>query len=249
MKPVPAAVREHWEASFEEQIARHAYNTAPVEAVVRTLSYYLRDRAPSGALPELHFLELGCGAGPNLIWLAEKGMRVSGVDITPTALTLARRNLERAGYRDRIGVFVESTVSDVPFRNGAFDGIVEACVFQHLAKGDRVKAFAEVKRLLKPGGVFVGYMLDAGHTVFQARQVDQLEDDPGTLILEEGGSRMYLTNIGLSHFYRKEELAALLDGFSVVDPCLTTYELPASEARKRGYTPYRQSMWTVLAIK
>ena len=32
-------MRDTWEASFEEQIARGAYNTAPVEALVRSVSY------------------------------------------------------------------------------------------------------------------------------------------------------------------------------------------------------------------
>ena len=119
-----AATRDRWEASFEEQIARQAYNTAPVEAVVRTVAYHLRDRGPADEGKRLHFLEMGCGAGPNLIWLAQKGITVSGVDISPTALALARQNLERAGYGDRVGQLVEASVSDLPFEDGAFDGVV-----------------------------------------------------------------------------------------------------------------------------
>jgi SAM-dependent methyltransferase len=240
--------RDRWEASFKEQIARHAYNTAPVEAVVRTVAYHLRDRGPAdGARP--HFLEMGCGAGPNLIWLAEQGMDVSGVDISPTALGLARHNLDRSGHGDRVRQLLEASVSHLPFEDGTFDGIVEACVFQHLTRTDRLRAFSEVGRLLKRGGIFVGYMLDAGHSIFRARQHEQLADDPGTLVLSDNTSKVYLTNIGLSHFFRAEEFAELFKGFSVVDPCLTTYYLPRSEAKKRGYTEYLQSMWTVYAIK
>lgn len=243
------ATKKLWEESFEEQIARQAYNTAPVEALVRTISYYMRERL-AGKNPEnLHFLEMGCGAGPNLVWLAQKGYRVSGIDISPSALVLARQNLERSGCGQRIGRLIESSVSHVPFEGESFDGIIEACVFQHLAREERKNTFGEVKRLLKRGGVFVGYMLDAGHTVFQEKQAEQLEEDPGTLCLADGSSKIHLTNIGLSHFYRKQEIIDLLDGFSTVDPCLTTYYLPRDEARKRGYAEYLQSMWTVYAIK
>jgi SAM-dependent methyltransferase len=243
------ATRDRWEASFEEQIARQAYNTAPVEAVVRTVAYYLRSRGPEDTGKRLHFLEVGCGAGPNLIWLAQKGIEVSGVDISPTALALARVNLEQSGCGDRVGQLVEASVSDLPFENGTFDGVIEACVFQHLDRTNRHRAFAEVGRVLKPGGIFVGYMLDAGHSVFRAKGTEQLPDDPGTLVLADQTSKVYLTNIGLSHFFRVEEFAELLGGFSVVDPCLTTYYLPRSEAQKRGYQEYLQSMWTVYAIK
>jgi len=242
-------MKQVWEASFEEQVARRAYNTAPVEAVARTVSYYLRARFSPGDLADLDFLEMGCGAGSNLIWLAQKGMRVSGVDISATALSLARRSLVAAGYADRIGRLVECSVGCIPFEDTSFDGIVEACVFQHLQRPEREAAFREVRRLLKPGGLFVGYMLDIGHTVFQKKSSEQLAEDPGTLMLKEGKSNIYLTNIGLCHFFTMTEIVDLLSGFSVVDPCLTTYYPPRDEAGKRGYAKYLQSMWTVYAIK
>src|SRR4051795_3494369 len=102
MSSVDEQMKEVWERSFAEQIAQGAYNTAAVEALVRSVSYYLRDRHDGADLSKLHFAEMGCGAGPNLIWLAEKGIRVSGVDIAPTALELAQRNLEGHGLGDKI---------------------------------------------------------------------------------------------------------------------------------------------------
>jgi SAM-dependent methyltransferase len=236
-----------WEDSFEEQIARGAYNTAPVEAVIRSVAYWLRDQPPSDR--PLHFLEMGCGAGPTLVWLAQKGMRVSGVDIATNALELARENLTRNGYADRIGSLTECSVSATPFADGTFDGIIESCVFQHLPKPDRIAAFREVARLLRPGGLFVGNMLADAHTTFQKLKDKQLPDDPGSLHLADGSSKIHLTNIGLAHFFRKDEYAELLPGFAVVDPCLSTYYLPKSEAKKRGYDEYLQAMYTVVAIK
>ena len=242
-------MREVWEESFAEQIVAGAYNTAPVEALVRSVSYYLRDRHAHEDIPGLHFAEMGSGAGPNLVWLAEKGIRVSGVDIAPTALELARATLDGHGLGDRLGELVEASVTDVPLPDGSLDGILESCVFQHLSREDRRAAFAEVDRLTRPGGVFAGHMLERAHTVFQAHASEQLADDPGTLELDEGGSNFYLTNIGLSHFFTADEVRELLPGWSVVDPCLTQYELPRSEAAKRGYEHYRQSMLAVYAIK
>ncbi len=242
-------MREVWEESFAEQIARSAYNTAPVEALIRNVSYYLRDRHPDGDYTGLRFLEMGCGAGPNLLWLAEKGINVSGVDISPTALELARGLLSDSGHSELTDELVEASVSEVPLGDQSFDGILESCVFQHLPREDREQAFVEVDRLLKPGGLFVGNMLGEGHTIFQRKRDGQLADDPGTLQLEAGGSKFHLSNIGLSHFFAKDEFAGLLGGFSVVDPCLSEYYLPQEEARRRGYDEYLQSMWTVYAVK
>ena len=242
-------MRETWDRSFEEQIERQAYNTAPVEALVRSAAYYLRDRYSPEEQRDLHFAELGCGAGPNLVWLANRGIRVSGIDISPTALELCRRTLSDAGHDGLVGRLDEGSVADVPWEDGALDGVLESCVFQHLDRDDRIAAFREVDRLVKPGGLFVGHMLEQGHTVLEQRSGEQGDDDPGTLRLEEGGSNFYLTNIGLSHFFTKDEIRELLPGWSIVDPCLSQYELPESEARKRGYDRYLQSMLIVYAVK
>lgn len=236
-----------WQESFEEQIAHDACNTAPVEALVRTVSYWLRGRYTVADYPKLRFLEMGCGAGANLLWLARKGIRVSGIDLAPNALALARTNFARAGCVERVDELVEGSVAATPFPDASFDGVIEACVFQHLDRADRIAAFREVGRLLKPGGIFAGYMLDAGHTIYQKKGAQEGPDDPGTLVLEEGGSKFYLSNIGLSHFFRREEFDLLLSGFDLVDPCLATYFLPREEARKRGYDVYLQSMWAVYA--
>jgi len=242
-------MRAVWEESFAEAIARSAYNTAPVEALIRNVAYYLRDRHPDGDYSGLRFLEMGCGAGPNLLWLAEKGIRVSGVDISPTALDLARGLLAESGHSELSEEFIEASVSDVPLPDESFDGILESCVFQHLPREDRDRAFAEVGRLLKPGGLFVGNMLGDNHTIYRGKQGEDLEDDPGTLILEDGSSKIHLSDIGLSHFFSKDEYDGLLGGFSTVDPCPSEYELPREEASRRGYDSYLQSMWTVYAIK
>ena len=242
--------KETWEESFKQQIAQGAFNTAPVEALVRTAAYHLRDRHPDGNYSGLNFLEMGCGAGPNLKWAAEKGVTVSGVDISPTVLALCRKNLIAAGFESKIGKLVEGSVADVPLPDACMDGIFESCVFQHLDKNDRKKAFAEVKRLLKPGGAFIGNMMDSRHGVYQQKKAEALADDPGTLLLRGGGTSFYLTNMGLTHFYTREELDELLSGFSVIDPSQTIFYLPKFEALKRGYKePYMQSMWTVYAVK
>jgi SAM-dependent methyltransferase len=238
-------MKKLWEDSFDEQIARGAYNTAPVEALIRSVAYWLRDQPKR----PMHFLEMGCGAGPTLVWLAQKGITVSGIDIATNALDLARQNLSRQGYGDRIGQLVEGSVVKTPFPDASFDGIIESCVFQHIPKAERIQTFREVARILKPGGIFVGHMLADAHTTFQKMKDKQLADDPGSLHLADGSSKIHLTNIGLAHFFSKAEYAELLPGFSVIDPCLTTYYLPKAEAKKRGYDEYLQAMWTVVAIK
>jgi len=241
--------RETWERSFRGQKERGTYNTAPVEAIVRNTAYYLRERHPDGPPATLHFLEMGCGAGANLRWLAEKGVRVSGVDTSEAALDLCRRSLDRAGLGSRVELLARASVTRVPLPGGSVDGIVEACVFQHLRRADREAAFAEVRRLLRPGGLFVGYMLETGHTIFREQKGRPVDGDPGTLYLQTAGDRLTLEDLGVCHFFTADEVRAQFPGFSEVSACLATYELPESEARRRGFPRYLQSMIAAYAVK
>lgn len=242
-------MRKTWDESFKHQIQDQSYNTSPVEALIRTAAYYMRARYSTKEWAQLHFMEMGCGAGPNLLWAAQKGCKVSGIDISPTILPICRDNLKQAGFEDKIVELVEGSVCNTPFCNDSFDVIFESCVFQHLTKEDRMAAFNEVKRVLKPGGAFIGYMLDRDHTTYQQKKAEQLPDDSGTLILKDNKSGYYLTNIGLAHFFSRDEYFELLAGFSVIDPCKVTYYLPTEEAGRRGYKSYMQSMWNIYAVK
>jgi SAM-dependent methyltransferase len=250
MSQAAQEMRQTWDESFEAQIASGAYNTSPVEAVVRTVAYYLRARFAAADLGALHFLDLGCGAGPNMLWLAEKGIKVSGIDISPNALALARETFARRQLGDRLGELYEGSVTELPFADESLDGAVEACVFQHLDRENRQRAFAEVSRVLKPGGVFVGYMLSNSHSIFLRQKDRQDPADPGTVTLSaEGSSKFHLGNIGLSHFFDRAEFAMLLPGWSTVDPCENGYDIPQEEAARRGYERYHQGMWTLYAVK
>lgn len=241
--------KETWDESFEEQIERQAFNTAPVGDLVRSVSYYLRERYSLEDQKNLSFLEMGCGAAPTLVWLAKKGIKVSGIDISPKALELGRANLIQSGCEKQILDLREGSVCDTKYDAESFDGILESCVFQHLNKEDRIKAFQEVSRILKPGGLFVGHMLGNNHTIYKAKKETERSDDPGTLILQDGTSKIHLSDIGLAHFFSKEEYSELLKGFTTVDPCLAEYYLPKEQAKLRGYEEYLQSMWIVYAIK
>lgn len=245
------AMQQTWDSSFQDQVAAVAYNTAPVEALVRTVAHHLRPRVAPKDYGRLSYLEVGCGAGPNLIWLAERGITASGIDISPTALDLARRNFARRGLESRLDRLEHGSATALPFPDASFDGVLESCVFQHLARADREKAFTEAARVLKPGGVFVGHMLNRRHSTYGVQRDHELAEDPGTIVLstDKVANKFNLETIGLSHFFAREEFAGLLRDCAVVDPCEATYELTREESERRGYERYLQAMWIVYAVK
>ena len=92
--------------------------------------------------PEI--LDAGCGSGGMTRYLQQFG-RVTGIDLAPEALTLAKqRGLAR---------LARSSVGAIPFRDGSFDIVTSFDVLYHLNVNDDRAALAEIHRLLRPGGI------------------------------------------------------------------------------------------------
>ena len=91
-------------------------------------------------------LDCGCGTGHNLRWLTGYG-RVAGMDLTHSGLVMARQTGLRVARGDAMAV---------PFRAESFDLITSFDVLP-CVPDDRV-VFAEMARVLKPGGYLVANM-------------------------------------------------------------------------------------------
>ncbi|WP_158678616.1 class I SAM-dependent methyltransferase [Streptomyces sulphureus] len=102
-------------------------------------------------LPDLtgrSVLDLGCGVGRILTWLAPRASEVVGVDVAPGMVARARARV--AGFRH-----VELRVGDmaaVPAPDGHFDQVVCLGVFEHVPAAHRRRALEEIRRVLRPEG-------------------------------------------------------------------------------------------------
>lgn len=98
-------------------------------------------------------VDLGCGAGLDLLIAAQKvgpAGRVIGVDMTDDMLAAARGAAERAGATNvevRKGV-----IEDLPIEDASVDWVISNCVVNLSPEKERV--FAEIHRILRPGGRF-----------------------------------------------------------------------------------------------
>jgi len=92
-------------------------------------------------------LEVGCGAGVDLARFAKGGAIVTGVDVAPSAITLAQTNFAQQGLR---GEFRVADGEHLPFGDGAFDLVYAHGVVQYTARPQQL--VAEVRRVLKEGG-------------------------------------------------------------------------------------------------
>ena len=98
-------------------------------------------------------LDLGSGAGNDcFVARHETGEtgKVIGVDFTPAMIEKARKNAANLGYTNV--EFIEGDIEELPVANDAVDVVVSNCVLNLVP--DKEKAFAEMFRVIKPGGHF-----------------------------------------------------------------------------------------------
>lgn len=92
-------------------------------------------------------LDVGCGAGTDLVRFARAGALVSGVDLSAAAVDLARANVAQQGLEADIR---EADAAHLPYPDGTFDLVFAHGVVQYSA--DPAGVVGECWRVLKPGG-------------------------------------------------------------------------------------------------
>ena len=102
---------------------------------------------------ELHALDLGCGVGASLAYLASHAnVRGTGITISPVQAALARERLAASGLDGRIRV-IEASYLDLPPDVGVADAAFSIEAFYHCPDNDRY--FAQVAAHFVPGGLLL----------------------------------------------------------------------------------------------
>lgn len=106
-------------------------------------------------------LDIGCGAGSNVLHLARSGFQAYGVDLSPGAIRAA------AARAKEVGAVVDLRVGDalgLDFPDARFDGVIDNGCFHTLPIGRRADYAREVFRILRPDGSFVLSWVAREHT-------------------------------------------------------------------------------------
>ncbi|WP_374311021.1 class I SAM-dependent methyltransferase [Dongia sp.] len=105
--------------------------------------------------PVEHLLDIGCGiGGPARYCAARHGCEVTGLDLTPSFISLAKLLTERCDLSDKVA-FREGSALAMPFTDASFDAAIMIHVGMNIA--DKPRLFGEARRALKNGGRFAVY--------------------------------------------------------------------------------------------
>lgn len=196
-----------WEAIFVE----NEWGKYPAEQLIRFIAqnfYKMPDRK------KIKILELGCGPGANLWFVAREGFSAYGIDGSPTAVERAnaRLNKEVPGWSGKIEV---GDMRNLPYNDEEFDCVIdnEACCTQQF--DETKKIYKEANRVTKKGGklyvrtfatgcVGDGTGKKLGHNAWE---------------VTEGG----LANKGLARFTDENEISEMISPYKVKEINLLTY--------------------------
>ncbi|MBI3269703.1 MAG: class I SAM-dependent methyltransferase [Planctomycetes bacterium] len=219
-----------WDPTWEAVFAARDWGRYPPEELVR---FAARRYPPGAGRKGVSVLELGCGAGANLWFLAREGFAVSGLDGSASALVRAERRLREDGLSAELRR-VDASDLAVAFPAEAFDAVVDVACLQHNDPASARSILSQVSVVLKPGGRVFSMLVARGSHGDPARAASI----PST---ESAAGPAPTEGKGYCRFASLEDVKALFEAFAAVE---IEYSVRSLQGRKRWY-----KQWVVEATK
>lgn len=151
-------------------------------------------------------LDLGCGAGRHSVCLARNGYEVVGVDVSKSALKIAKE-WARGEKLARV-LLAQTTMTCIPFRDSQFDAVISISVIHHAVKKDIEETINEIHRILKKNGLFLANLA----SVKDPRYGKGEKIEAATFKMLEAFEDKRFEE--LHHFLTKQQVMELLTQFS-----------------------------------
>src|SRR2546430_1181028 len=160
---------------------------ARIEAHRYAKEWHIPEAADFAGARGLRVLEIGCGLGTDGAQFAKAGADYAGVDLTDTAIELARKHFELLGLR---GDFRTADAENLDFGDETFDLVYSHGVLHHTP--DTAGAVREIHRVLKPGGRAMVMLYHRGSYNYRV----------GIRVLRRAGAGLLKTERGIKIVHR-----------------------------------------------
>ncbi len=172
---VRAEAKAQWSHDPAGALAAETESLGTPESFARVESYrydeqpWMHETFEFERYADREVLEIGVGLGTDHLQFARAGANLTGIDLTPRCVELTRSRLEQEGKPPNVHVMDAETLA---FPDASFDAVYSFGVLHHIP--DMEASFREIRRVLRPGGVFVGALYNR-HSAFHARiQLERL---------------------------------------------------------------------------
>jgi len=189
------------------------------------IDIYLFDQLLRGRVaPGTRILDVGCGAGRNLVYLLKEGYEIYAVDSDKRAIEAVRRLAAKLAPALPPDNFRLEPIEAMSFPNGFADFVISSAVLHFARDGDHFQAMLrETWRVLKPGGLLFCRLASSIGMERQIKPIGQRR------FLLPDGSERYLVDEPLLRNLAEElggQLADPLKTTIVQDQrCMTTWIL------------------------
>jgi len=164
--------------------------------------------------PAAQVLEIAPGPGFLSIEMARRGLRVRAVDISKTFIEIARRNAAAEGAPVKIDVRFElGNASALPIESASVDFAVCRAAFKNFS--EPVKALAEMRRVLRPGGTAL--VIDLRRDV-DVSEISSYIDGLGVNLFSRVFMRFAFRSMLIKRAYMLEEMRRMAIEAGWIDP-------------------------------
>jgi SAM-dependent methyltransferase len=161
--------------------------------------------------PDDRILDLGCAAGAITHYLSTFGCEVTGVDLEPRAIMMARGLFP--GLRFEI-----ADAARLTFEDESFDKAVAADFVEHVAQDTFLRVCAEVRRVLVPGGTFALYAPNPRHLIERLKEREiLLAQNPTHIGLRDAETTAALLREGGFEVLRNEWRPSFFRGLRTIE--------------------------------
>jgi ubiquinone/menaquinone biosynthesis C-methylase UbiE len=175
---------------------------------------------------KLRCLDLGCGAGRNLVYMSSQGLEAYGLDISETGLNFTKNRLRKRNLEAHV---LKGDMRLLPYRDACFDVITCLFTIYHQKLKGIKMTISEIQRVLrKKGALLINFQSKKSHMFGKGAKVEE-----DTFSRQDGPEKGVL-----NHFTDKEEITRLLRDFETI----------RVELRERTSDDgYFESRWIVVA--
>jgi len=132
------------------------YRKLPLEAIpwnIETPPETLVGLVESGKVKPCKTVDLGCGAGIHAIYFANRGFDVTGIDVSPTAIKIAKEKAEKE--RVKCNFIVADVLGKLDEIRETFDFAYDWSLLHHMYPEKRKKYVENVYRILNTGAKYL----------------------------------------------------------------------------------------------